>query len=264
MFLAPVIRTYLQTVNSGYDPQGNGLAERWVGIIKVRATALLADIRLPPQNWSYACRWVAYVHTHRVTEKAINETLPQFGGVCLGHDNRIAGGVLVVSVVNGVLREVCSAKVSMWAKRQDKHGDSMCTHKNKILLKQLMLIAVVKSSEIEVPTVWINQRGCYWDSGCSWTWLRMGLYVNDLRAFLPAWESMDSPKSPSPRLMQMFHWNRFPCKQRMLTWNSVYNFARDRLLSPPLGPLSMSPIGLIPMPWLWIPDLSLGLAGGFE
>ena len=72
------------------------------------------------------------MHTHRVTEIAINKTLPHFGdvvvvhqalkkppsfenrgvtGICLGHDNRVAGGVLVVSVVNGVLREVCSAKV---------------------------------------------------------------------------------------------------------------------------------------------------------
>ena len=71
-FLTPAIRAYLsqqgvrQTVNSGYDPQGNGLAERWIGIVKVRATALLADVRLPPDYWSYACRWVAYVHTHRV------------------------------------------------------------------------------------------------------------------------------------------------------------------------------------------------------
>ena len=29
-------------------------------------------------------------------------------GVCLGHDSRIAGGVLVVSVVNGELKEVFS------------------------------------------------------------------------------------------------------------------------------------------------------------
>ena len=69
-FLSPPIRAYLaqqgvrQTVNSGYDPQANGLAERWIGIVKVRATALLADVRLPPEYWSYACRWVAYVHTH--------------------------------------------------------------------------------------------------------------------------------------------------------------------------------------------------------
>ena len=140
-FLSPVIRTHLsqqgvrQTVKSGYDPQGNGLAERWIGIINVRATALLADVRLPPEYWSYACWWVAYVHTHRVTKIAINKTLPHFGdvvvvhqarqafkkppsfenrgvtGVCLGHDSRIAGGVLVVSVVNDELKEVCSAKV---------------------------------------------------------------------------------------------------------------------------------------------------------
>ena len=31
--------------------------------------------------------------------------------MCLGHDSRVAGGVLVVSVVNGELKEVCSAKV---------------------------------------------------------------------------------------------------------------------------------------------------------
>ena len=42
--------------------------------------------------------------------------LPSFenrgvAGVCLGHDSCIAGGVLVVSVVNGDLKEVCSAKV---------------------------------------------------------------------------------------------------------------------------------------------------------
>ena len=29
-------------------------------------------------------------------------------GVCLGHDGRIAGGVLVMSVVNGELKEVCT------------------------------------------------------------------------------------------------------------------------------------------------------------
>ena len=67
-----------------------------------------------------------------MTEIAINKTLPHFGdvvvvhqafkkppsfenrgvtGVCLGHDSRVAGGVLVVSVVNGELKEVCSAKV---------------------------------------------------------------------------------------------------------------------------------------------------------
>ena len=58
-----------------------GPAERWIGIVKVRATALLTDVRLPPDYWSYACRWVAYVHTHRVTEIPINKALPHCGDV---------------------------------------------------------------------------------------------------------------------------------------------------------------------------------------
>ena len=37
--------------------------------------------------------------------------------MCLGHDTRIAGGVLVVSVVNGELKEVCSAKVRKLGER---------------------------------------------------------------------------------------------------------------------------------------------------
>ena len=65
-FLAKSVRGLLkahgirQTTNSGYDPAANGIAERWVGIVKVRATALLAEHRLPPDYWAYACRWVAY------------------------------------------------------------------------------------------------------------------------------------------------------------------------------------------------------------
>ena len=38
-------------------------------------------------------------------------------GVCLGHDTRIAGGVLVVSVINGEMKEVCSAKVRKLGER---------------------------------------------------------------------------------------------------------------------------------------------------
>ena len=78
------------------------------------------------------------MHTHRVTEIPINKALPHFGdvvvmhhafkkppsfenrgttGVCLGHDTRIAGGVLVVSVVHGELKEVCSAKVRKLGER---------------------------------------------------------------------------------------------------------------------------------------------------
>ena len=177
-FLSPPIRAYLaqqgvrQTVNSGYDPQANGLAERWIGIVKVRATALLADVRLPPEYWSYACRWVAYVHTHRVTEIPINKSLPHFGdvvvihqafkkppsfenrgttGVCLGHDARIAGGVLVVSVVNGELKEVCSAKVRKLGERVGQAW-RLHVHPHKMQLVQHM--STVKEKSDGTCTTW--------------------------------------------------------------------------------------------------------------
>ena len=229
-FLTPTIRAYLsqqgvrQTVNSGYDPQGNGLAERWIGIVKVRATALLADVRLPPDYWSYACRWVAYVHTHRVTEIPINKALPHFGdvvvmhhafkkppsfenrgttGVCLGHDSRIAGGVLVVSVVNGELKEVCSAKVRTLG---EKVGQAWRLHVHPQDSSKAAYVnrkGEVKWSlhEIEVPTV----EQCVKEDalevqdirelGLGWAW-----FMNDLRAFLPAWQEMElaSPSSEEP------------------------------------------------------------------
>ena len=216
-FLSPAIRTYLsqqgvrQTVNFGYDPQANGLAERWIGIVKVRATALLADVRLPPDYWSYACRWVAYVHTRRVTEIPINKALPHFGdvvvmhhafkkppsfenrgttGVCLGHDTSIAGGVLVVSVVNGELKEVCSAKVRKLGERvgqawrlhvhpQDSSRSAYVNRKGEVKwnLQDLEVPTVeqcVKEDALEVPDIR--------ELGLGWAW-----FVNDLRAFLLAW-----------------------------------------------------------------------------
>ena len=229
-FLSPPIRAYLsqqgvrQTVNSGYDPQANGLAERWIGIVKVRATALLADVRLPPEYWSYACRWVAYVHTHRVTEIPINKALPHFGdvvvihhafkkppsfenrgstGVCLGHDTRIAGGVLVVSVVNGELKEVCSAKVRKLGERvgeawrlhvhpQDSSRAAYVNRKGEVKwnLQDLDVPTVehcVKEDALEIQDIR--------ELGLGWAW-----FVNDLRAFLPAWQDMElaTPSAEEP------------------------------------------------------------------
>ena len=47
----------------------------------MRGAALLADVGLPPEYRSYACRWVAYIQTHRVTVIAIEKSLPGFGDV---------------------------------------------------------------------------------------------------------------------------------------------------------------------------------------
>ena len=192
--------------------------------MNVRATALLADVHLPPDYWSYACRWVAYIHTHRVTEIPINKALPHFGdvvvmhhakkkppsfenrgttGMCLGHDGRIAGGVLVVSVVNGELKEVCSAKVRTLG---EKVGQAWRRHVHPQDMTKAAYVnrkGEVKWSlhEIEVPTV---ERCVKEDAlemqdirelGLGWAW-----FMNDLRAFLPASQEMElaSPSTEEP------------------------------------------------------------------
>ena len=144
-FLATSVRKLLrshgirQTTNSGYDPAANGIAERWVGIIKVRATALLAEHRLPPDYWTYACKWVAYVHNHRVLSIQLNASYPLFGdvvvvhrflkkppsfedrgitGVCLGHNPLVSGGVTVGTVSDGLFNVIVTAKVRKLGERR--------------------------------------------------------------------------------------------------------------------------------------------------
>ena len=78
-FLSPAIRAYLsqqgvrQTVNSGYDPQGN-VAERCIGIVKVRATALLVVLCL---SMGGIC---AHSPSHRNSHKQCLASLWRCGG----------------------------------------------------------------------------------------------------------------------------------------------------------------------------------------
>ena len=115
-------------------------------------------------------------------------------GVCLGHDSRIAGGVLVVSVANGELKEVCSAKVRALG---EKVGQAWRLHVHP---QDSTKAAVCESQgevkwslhEIEVPTV----EQCVKEDalevqdirelGLGWAW-----FMNDLRAFLPPWQEME-------------------------------------------------------------------------
>eukprot|EP00971_Amphidinium_carterae_P088244 1745513-Amphidinium_carterae.1 len=71
-FLGKDVTTFLrehdirQTTNSGHDPKANGLAERWVGLIKARTTSTLIHTKLGPDFWPFACQYVAMCHNARV------------------------------------------------------------------------------------------------------------------------------------------------------------------------------------------------------
>ena len=137
-----------------------------------------------------------YVHTHCVTEMAIDKSLPNFSDfvvvhqalkkppsfenrgtteVCLGHGSGVGGGVLVVSVINGTLREVCSAKVRRLG---EKVGQAWRLHvhpQDSAKAAYVNSTGEVKWSlaEIEVPTVIQDIR----ELSSGWAW-----FVNDLWA----------------------------------------------------------------------------------
>ena len=98
--------------------------------------------------------------------------------------------MLVVSVVNGVLREVCSAEVRRLGEKVGDFGKATYVSSSGEVKWSL--------TEIEVPTL---ERCTREDAieiqnirelGLGWAW-----FVNDLRAFLPAWQDMEFA-SPYP------------------------------------------------------------------
>ena len=121
----------------------------------------------------------------------------------MGHDSRIAGGVLVVSVVNGELKEVCSAKVRNLGEKvgQDWHLHVHPQDSSKAAYVNRKGEVKWNLQEIEVPTVEQSVREDALEVqdirelGLGRAW-----FVNDLRAFLPSWQDMElaSPSTEEP------------------------------------------------------------------
>ena len=214
-FLAKSVRSLLkahgirQTTNSGYDPAANGIAERWVGIVKVRATALLAEHRLPPDYWAYACKWVAYIHNHRVLGIRLNASYPLFGdvvvvhrflkkppsfedrgvtGVCLGHNPLVSGGVTVGTIMDGFFNVIVTAKVRKLGERRPQRWKLHIHPKDPKAAAYVRNDGEVKwhLNDLDVATVEeLHPEGAMEVQGLralgmGWAW-----YVNDLSKYLP-------------------------------------------------------------------------------
>ena len=63
-----------QTFTSTYDSQANGVAERWINLIKTKATALLASKYMPTAFWRYAVAWVARCEKQKVRTETSEES----------------------------------------------------------------------------------------------------------------------------------------------------------------------------------------------
>ena len=120
-----------QTFTSAYDSQANGVAERWINLIKTKATVLLASKYMHTSFWCYAVAWVARCYNQKVLGQKPRKNLPEFGqlllvrtkrnhkleergrlGIMAGTYPDIPNGVIVLSVQNHSIQEIYTAHVA--------------------------------------------------------------------------------------------------------------------------------------------------------
>ena len=75
-----------QSGTGGYDPKSNGLAERFVGIIKQRAGNYMAHSNMSLSWWYWAAQQAAYVYRSCVLNAPIPANAPTFGNRVLVRD----------------------------------------------------------------------------------------------------------------------------------------------------------------------------------
>ena len=143
-----------QTFTSTGDPSSNGVAERWVDLVKVKATVLLASRYLPTAFWCYAVPWVAYTYNQKTLGQTPKKSIPEFGqlilvrakrdnkfqeraelGIMMGFYPQIPHGVIAVTIQrNKTISEIYTAhvapahmeKTERWfLKRDDKNPDRL-------------------------------------------------------------------------------------------------------------------------------------------
>ena len=68
-----------QTKTAGYDPKGHGRVERYVGILKHRATMFLLHTKMPLAFWFWAMMQAAYEYRCQILDTPLPATAPRFG-----------------------------------------------------------------------------------------------------------------------------------------------------------------------------------------
>ena len=74
------------TSTSGYDPRANGRAERYVGVIKQKATSYLVHAKLPLTFWYWAVKRAAYMYRAKALGIEFPSDAPTFGNRVLIRD----------------------------------------------------------------------------------------------------------------------------------------------------------------------------------
>ena len=169
-----------QTFTSTYDSQANGVEERWINLIKTKATVLLASKYMHTSFWCYAVAWVAKCYNQKVLGQKPRKNLLEFGQLLLVRTKRnhkleergrlgimagtypvIPNGVIVLSVQNHSIQEIYTAHVApatfsdkdRWFITRDRFDPNKIVYVMFLFLEgAIQTLAQVRSGPVQVPS----------------------------------------------------------------------------------------------------------------
>ena len=227
-FLSPVVMEWLkqhnikQTFTSAFDPAtNNGVVERWIDLVKIKATILLAANHLSTAYWNYAVTWVTYAYNNKVLVIPPKKSLPEFGqlilvkskrhhkfqdkgelAIMMGIYPKISNGVVALRVKDGKLGELCTAHCSnthvedrlQWFLKRDPHNPTRRVYmSNKG--EATWDIPISSLPTVEEKEVW-NRHPTFVSlqrSRDGWAW-----YTANIGRLLPSYRDIEVEEADDP------------------------------------------------------------------
>ena len=210
-----------QTFTSGYDPAANGVAERWIDLVKIKATVLLAANHLSTAYWNCAVAWVTYAYNNKVLAIPKKKALPEFGqlvlvkskrdhklqdkghlAIMMGIYPKISNGIVALMVKEGKLGELCTAHCSTthveedlkWFLKRDPNNPTRRVYmSNKG--EATWDIPISSLPTVEEKEVW-NRHPTFVSlqrSRDGWAW-----YTANVGRFLPSYQDIEVEEGEDP------------------------------------------------------------------
>ena len=246
-----------QTFTSTYDSQANGVAERWINLIKTKSTALLASKYMPTPFWCYAVAWVTRCYNIKVLGQKPRKNLPEFGQLLLVRVNRenklqergrlgimagtypeIANGVIVLSIHNNTVHESYTAHVApatfsdkdhWFIKRDTKDPNKIVYVNDKGEITWEAPLPHLPTVEQKLPLKYHPQYAALQRAVDGWAW-----YTSNVGQLLPHFDDIEpeDEKEPLPAIggARFYTWDEISCE-------FLNPFAQEREEEKTLPPL---------------------------
>ena len=263
-----------QTFTSTYDSQANGVAERWINLIKTKATVLLASKYMHTSFWCYAVAWVARCYNQKVLGQKPRKNLPEFGqlllvrtkrnhkleergclGIMAGTYPDIPNGVIVLSVHNHSIQEIYTAHVApatfsekdRWFVKRDRHDPNKIVYvSQKGEVSWDIPLSKLSTVEERIPIKHHPHYAALQRAVDGWAW-----YTSNVGQLLPHFNDIEPEdgEEPLPQLggAKYHTWHE-------VTGELLNSTAQQRLEEKELPPL----VQIIPEPDLELPQAPSG------